>query len=962
MPIKSTANQRSPWEKFYGPNLGYLYEMYEEYQKDPHSVDVELQELFEEWGPPPEEGIESSTTASVAVPSQVSRQTSGWDMTNKAVEAGRLIRNIRTFGHLAANIDPIEGAPTKEPNLLQLNEYSLTEADLKSIPAHLVWKDAHKHNDIQTALDAVNRLREIYTQSLGFEFDHVHNHEERQWLLEKVETGEMFNPIDKDKKIDLLERITQVESLEHFLQRTFVGQKRFSIEGVDALVPMLDELVVQTVLLGTRKVMIGMAHRGRLNVLAHVLGKPYQTIFSEFHRSPNKDLVPSEGSMGINYGWTGDVKYHLGANRSLTKGKTVAKISLANNPSHLEFVNPVVAGSTRAAQEVRTEAGHPVQDVKQALAVFVHGDAAFPGEGVVAETLNLSQLEGYKTGGSIHIIANNRIGFTTESYDSRSTLYASDLAKGFEIPIVHVNADDIEACISAIRLACEYRERFNKDFLIDLIGYRRLGHNEMDDPVVTQPLMYQKVHNHPTLREIYAQQLTEEQVLSGEQTKEILESCTTNLTKAYDKMKAELMAPISHDQESNPMYGTDTAVSESKLKQINENLLQYPEDFTVYPKLDRILKRRENAFDGDGQIDWALAETLAFATILSDGTPIRMTGQDSQRGTFAHRHLVLHDKETGKPHVPLHELPEAKASFAVHNSPLTETAVLGFEYGYDIQAQETLVIWEAQFGDFVNVAQVIIDQFISAGRAKWGEKSELIMLLPHGYEGQGPEHSSARLERFLQSAAEYNWTVVNVTTAAQYFHLLRLQAARISHEAWRPLIVMAPKSLLRNPRVASHTSAFSEGKFLPVLEQQNNVSENHERVERFILCSGKVAVDIETELESNEERHDWLHLVRVEQLYPFPKDELEKIIERYSHLKEIVWVQEEPKNMGSWMYIEPRLRDIAPERVSVSYIGRPDRSSPSEGSSEIHNIEQNRIIRESLTMKKAKMRTGEGSK
>lgn len=958
MPMQKTANHRSPWQSFTGPNLGYIYDMYEEYAKDPDSVDPELKALFDEWGPPPQEhgGLEPTVQEpqTQTIPSTVDQ----WEMTNKAVEAGRLIRNIRTFGHLAANLDPIEGPPKTEPNVLQLEEYNLTEEDLKSIPAKLVWKNAH--DDIRTAYDAVNRLREIYTNSLGFEFDHVHDAKERNWLLNKVESGDLFKPLSNSKKIELLERITQVESLEHFLQKTFVGQKRFSIEGVDALVPMLDELVVQTVLAGTRNVMIGMAHRGRLNVLAHVLGKPYQTIFSEFHHSPNKELVPSEGSMGINYGWTGDVKYHLGANRSLTKGKTVAKITLANNPSHLEFVNPVVAGFTRAAQDERTAAGYPVQDVKKAMAVFVHGDAAFPGEGVVAETLNLSQLEGYKTGGSIHIIANNRIGFTTESYDSRSTLYASDLAKGFEIPIVHVNADDLEACIAAVRLACEYRERFNKDFLIDLIGYRRLGHNEMDDPVVTQPLMYQKVHKHPTLREIFVKKLEEENVIAPEQTKEILDKCKRNLAKAYEKMKAELTAPIAHDQERNPMLGIKTGISVDKLREINRNLLQYPKGFKVYPKLDRILKRREKMLEDEGKIDWALAETLAFATILADGTPIRMTGQDSERGTFAHRHLVLHDPETGKKHVPLHALPQAKASFAIHNSPLTETAVLGFEYGYDVYATETLVIWEAQFGDFANVAQVIIDQFIAAGRAKWGEKSELIMLLPHGYEGQGPEHSSARLERFLQLAAEYNWTVVNATTAAQYFHLLRLQAARISHEAWRPLIVMSPKSLLRNPRVASDVRLFSEGSFTPILEQKD-LGERPEKVERLILCSGKIAVDLEEELESYEGDKDWIHIVRVEQLYPFPKKEIKAIIDRYKYLREIVWVQEEPKNMGSWMYIEPKIREISPDGVPVNYIGRPERSSPSEGSSEIHNIEQKRIITEALTLEKAKIRTGEGS-
>lgn len=943
MPMKSTANRRSPWNNFYGPNLGYIYELYEEYRDNPDSVDPDIKALFEEWGAP----FSSSTANGAAAPVMTEPQADQWAWLHKAVEAGRLVRNIRTFGHLSAHIDPIAGAPERH-RLLQLEEYGLTEQDLQSIPAEFVWKDAH--HDIRTAKDAVDRLLEIYTKSMGFEFDHVHNIDERKWLLEKVESGELQSPLSAEKRIDLLRRITEVEKFEQFLQRTFVGQKRFSIEGVDALVPIIEEIIYLAIQSGTRDVMIGMAHRGRLNVLAHVLGKPYASIFSEFHHAPNKELVPSEGSSGINFGWSGDVKYHLGANRSLTKGESVARITLANNPSHLEFVNSVVTGFTRAAQEVRDAAGYPEQDVDKALAILVHGDAAFPGEGVVAESLNLSQLRGYQTGGSIHIIANNNIGFTAESHDSRSTLYASDLAKGFEIPIVHVNADDIEACIAAVQLACEYRERFHKDFLIDLIGYRRLGHNETDDPEVTQPQMYQKIKKHPTLRAHYAKVLRADNIISEEQEKEMVKVATQNLQKAYQKMKDEKIEPAIPYEPINGMDDVKTAVDREKLEQINRNLLKYPEGFTVYPKLDRILKRREDAFNDDGKIDWGLAETLAFATILADGTPIRLTGQDTERGTFAHRHLVLHDVKTGETYSPLHTLPEAKASFAIHNSPLTETAVLGFEYGYDVFAKETLVLWEAQFGDFANVAQVIIDQFISAGRAKWGEKSELVLLLPHGYEGQGPEHSSARLERFLQLAAENNWAVVNVTSAAQYFHLLRLQAARIAKEAWRPLIVMAPKSLLRNPRVASPASALSEGKFSPVLEQEN-ANRGKDLVERLVLCSGKVAVDLETELDSHAEIKEKIRIVRVEQLYPFPKDEIAAIFKRYKKAKDIVWLQEEPKNMGSWLYIEPKLREILPKGIDVKYIGRPERSSPAEGISEMHNIEQNRLLNEALTIK-----------
>ena len=750
-----------------------------------------------------------------------------------------------------------------------------------------------------------------------------------------------------------MHRLTEVEHFEKFLHRTFVGQKRFSIEGLDILVPMIDEIVREGAENGARDVMIGMAHRGRLNVLAHVLGKPYEEIFSEFHTAPNKELVPSEGSMGINYGWTGDVKYHLGANRALREGNSVGtRLTLANNPSHLEFVNPVVEGFARAAQEDRSQTGAPKQDVSRAFAILVHGDAAFPGEGIVAETLNLSRLPGYQIGGPIHIIANNGIGFTTESSDARSTKYASDLAKGFEIPVVHVNADDPEACLAAVYLACEYRRTFNKDFLIDLCGYRRFGHNEMDDPEVTQPQMYAEVREHPTVRTIYAQTLQSEGLVTEDEIKEMGHTVQEELQTAYENLKQRRngdRAEIPEKEKvSKRLPKIKTAVPLEVLREINSDLLKRPEGFKPYPKLERILKRRANALDDNGKVDWALAETLAFATILADGRAVRLTGQDVERGTFAHRHLVLHDVETGETFSPLQILPQARASFAIHNSPLSEASALGFEYGFNVFSPETFVLWEAQYGDFANAAQVIIDQFVAAGRAKWRQRSGLVMLLPHGYEGQGPEHSSGRMERFLQSAGENNWTIANLTSAAQYFHILRRQAMLGGREEARPLVIMTPKSLIRNPRTASKGTELSEGQFQFLLEQPLTEAKRNS-VKRLIFCTGKVAIDLETEMdERGPDDFAWLHIIRMEQLYPFPEEEVIDAIRRFNNVQEVVWVQEEPQNMGAWTYMEPRLRAATNEQLPVRYIGRPRRSSPAEGLPDVHNVEQDRIVKEAL--------------
>ncbi|MCL6517668.1 MAG: 2-oxoglutarate dehydrogenase E1 component [Alicyclobacillus sp.] len=943
MATRRIRSAPATWQALYGPNLGWALELYEQYLRDPQSVDDETRALFERLGPPPA-GLGGQPSASAV---QVSSAPAPAEAdVQRIVAAQRLARNIRMYGHLEAHINPI-GQPPAPAAILNLDHYGLTEADLARIPAHWVW--AHAPADVRDAGTALARLRRLYTGSLAYEFAHVHNPEEHAWLTRRVESSEWPRPLPADQAKALLRRLIEVDEFEKFLHRTFVGQKRFSIEGVDMLVPMLDRLIYLSVQSGARDIMIGMAHRGRLNVLAHVLGKPYQAIFSEFHAAPNKELVPSEGSMGINYGWTGDVKYHLGASREVAEGQAVqARLRLANNPSHLEFVNPVVEGFARAAQEDRSAAGAPRQDMDAAVAVLVHGDAAFLGEGIVAETLNLSQIPGYATGGTIHIIANNQLGFTAIPEEGRSTRYASDLAKGFEIPIVHVNADDPEACLAALELAHAWRDAFHKDFLIDLVGYRRWGHNEGDDPVMTQPRMYDVIAHHPTVRELYAKRLVEAGVVQPDEVARMEAEVRERLREAYSQVGA-------HEKEAEPTWKhtgemrqvTAGPVTREALEAYNEAMLERPEGFTVYPKLERILQRRRAAFtDANGRVDWAHAEALAFASIIAEGTPIRLTGQDSERGTFSQRHLVLHDHRTGQTYTPLQHLPQARASFAVHNSPLTEAAVIGFEYGYNVEAPQTLVLWEAQFGDFANAGQVLIDQFLSAGLAKWGQPSGLVLLLPHGYEGQGPEHSSARLERYLQLSAEHNWRVVYPTTAAQYFHLLRDQAARLTVDP-RPLVVMTPKSLLRNPRAASTVDELAGGAFRPVWSDANT-DRPQKAVRRLVLCTGKVGVDLAAALEQAGGQPEWLAVARIEQLYPFPADALRRFAEGFTNLSELVWLQEEPENMGAWGYIRPHLMALFP-KVPIRYVGRPERSSPAEGLADAHDVMQRQIINQALS-------------
>ncbi len=912
--------------QFHGPNAGYLVELYERYTANPATVDEATRAFFSQYGPPDAELATSGQTQ--------------LDVT-RIVGAARLIRYIRELGHLAARIDPLGSPPPGDPGL-ELVTHGVTVADLAALPAHIVRGPLATQS--ANAAEGVEKLRQIYSGPIGYETDQLQNYEERAWIRDCAESRRFFGGMDADRQRELLDRLTEVETFERFLHKTFPGQKRFSIEGCDMLVPMIDAIIRNAAVAGTREVVIGMAHRGRLNVLAHILGKPYLSILSEFQTPDySKDTY---------LGWTGDVKYHLGARKAYREsGIQEMPITLAPNPSHLEFVNPVILGRTRAAQEKRTRPGFPYEDEKEALAIIIHGDAAFPGQGIVAETLNLSGLAGYRVGGAIHIILNNQIGFTTDARDSRSTLYASDLARGFEMPVAHVNADHVEACIAVARMAWAYREKFQKDFVIDLVGYRRWGHNEGDEPEFTQPRMYEKIRNHPTVRALWAQELERRGLITHDEAEARVEAVMMKLQHAFDTVRERQRlaatappqppAPPVVNQMRNKVFAKP--ISRQKLLELNEALLERPEDFMVHAKLERMLQRRRQSIHDEGGIDWAHAETLAFAAILADGTPIRMSGQDTERGTFSQRHLVLHDVMTGERFIPLHHIPQARAAFAVYNSPLSEAAVLGFEYGYSTHAPGTLVIWEAQFGDFANGAQVIIDQFIVSGRAKWAVDPALVLLLPHGYEGQGPEHSSARLERFLQLCATDNIRVANPTTAAQYFHLLRYQASALTVHP-RPLVVMTPKSLLRHPRAASSLSDLTQTQFQPVLDLGAEAP-NPAEVTRLILCSGKVAIDLLSSAEFEQARGN-IDVLRIEMLYPFPEEQLKAALGRYPQVQEVVWLQEEPQNMGAWNYIAPKLRALLPASLPLSYVGRPESASTAEGIHSEHVVEQQRILRE----------------
>ncbi len=859
------------------------------------------------------------------------------EMLRAATAGTALVARYRTHGHTAATLDPLGEPPAGDP-ALDPAALGLTQPLMASVPSAALRIFLPGN----TLADLLPRLRETYCSTIAYQMEHISNHELRNWMREQIESGAHRRPLTREESLKLLDHLSSVEVFERYLRRKFLGQKTFSIEGLDVMVPMLEEMLDLLGADNVSEVDLGMAHRGRLAVITHVVGRPFEEALQEFELAEKRGQTDMAGDV------TGDVKYHQGAEgvRQTPSGKDL-RVVLAPNPSHLEAVNSVVEGRARAAQTDRSR-NIASLDVLRAVPVLIHGDAAFPAQGSVAEVLNLQGLAGYTTGGTIHVIANNQIGFTTTPGEGRSTRYASDLAKGFDVPIIHVNADDVEACIAAVRLSVAYRRRFKRDILVDVVGYRRFGHNEADEPAYTQPIMYERIKNHPTVREIYARRLIERGVIGEDEARQLVESAQTRVAGAHANVQNRpATAPMETKQRISEVGDgalLDTRVAAAALVKLNEQLLTFPEDFTVHPKLERQLERRRAALAPDGQIDWALGETLAFATLLVEGRPVRLTGQDTERGTFSHRHAVLHDPKTGLSYAPLHHVPDARASFEVHNSPLSEFACVGFEYGYSASAPDALVLWEAQFGDFANGAQVIIDQFISAGFAKWGQTSRLTLLLPHGYEGAGPEHSSARLERFLQLAAENDLRIANCTTPAQYFHLLRDQA--LSATA-RPLVIMTPKSLLRMKSASSRLEDLTDRWFSPVIDDAGVA--DRARIERLILCSGKIYYDLIGD-PSRAAATD-LAVVRVELLEPFPLERVLEIVESYPKLRTVAWVQEEPKNMGARAFVSRRIRDrLTPKGIAFGYVGRPDRASPSEGYPGPHAVEQARIVHDALSL------------
>jgi 2-oxoglutarate dehydrogenase E1 component len=901
-------------------NDGYIAEVYESYRLDPASVDESWRQFFRFAESLRAIAPSAGETREGAAPTAVDP-----DLLRKVAGAAELVDSIRAYGHLAAEIDPLGTRPPGTPELTP-EFHGITDADLALIPGSVL------NAPEPTAAETVARLRQLYSSNVGFEFDHLGAATEREWIRHEIESGRVRQPLSVEEKKAILRRLTQVDALERFIGRVYQGHKRFSIEGTDMLVPMLDVSVDVAAAHGAKEVTIAMAHRGRINVLAHLLGKPYRKIFGEFEGKHALDNAESE---------TGDVKYHLGAKgrREVIGGREIV-ISLLPNPSHLEFVNPVMQGAARARQDLLAEGND--RDESSVVPIAIHGDAAFPGEGVVAETLNMSRLRAYRVGGTLHIITNNQVGFTTDPSDGRSTRYASDLAKGFEVPIVHVNAEHADACVRVARLAVEYRAKFAKDFLIDLVGYRRHGHNETDEPAFTQPALYNQIRAHPSTREVWASRLVAEGVMTEEEVKAL----DAEMTAKFETIQSSATPADGEDEDQGVIpedESDDTVVTRDRqtlradqLIALNEQLLAWPQSIKPNAKLAKTLQRRREAMGEAGGIDWGHAETLAFASLLAEGTPVRITGQDVERGTFSHRQSVLHDVDSGEAYTPLSHLPEATGKFEVANSPLSETAVLGFEYGFSTVRPDALVLWEAQFGDFVNVAQPIIDQFIASDRAKWGQDSAVVLLLPHGYEGQGPEHSSARLERFLQLCADGNMRVAYPSTPAQYFHVLRRQAGVTLR---RPLILMQPKSLLRLPDAASKLRDLTDGRFQAVIDDPIAVDARSE-VTRLVFCTGKIYYDLMAQ------RKPHVALVRVEELYPWPHDEVARIVDLYPAATEVVWAQEEPKNMGAWTYVSPRLRVSTGNAMIVRYIGRPERASPAEGYASAHKAEQERIVAE----------------
>jgi 2-oxoglutarate dehydrogenase E1 component len=928
--------ESSPFSSAQAP---YVEEQYERFQADPASVSAEWREFFGPFSAAPRVPPSAKPAQEVRAPASPATSAPAHPAPTSDVEkqssVSRLIQFYANRGHLIADIDPLGLMERPMPRVLDPAYVGLGEADMDTV-FHTASRTSGVERQMKLS-EIVKQLRHIYTGRIGAEFAHVSTSEERLWLQDRFQDGRLHHQFTNDERLNLLWQLTAAEGLERYLHTRYVGQKRFSLEGGDALIALLDDVVQRSGASGVEEIVIGMAHRGRLNVLVNVLGKSPSMLFSEFEGKA--EHASGKGS--------GDVKYHKGFSADLRTTGGNVHVVLAFNPSHLEVVDAVVEGSVRARQEQRGDlTGATI------LPLLIHGDAAFAGQGVVMETLQLSQARGFTTGGTLHVVINNQVGFTTsEPADARSTLYCSDVAKMIEAPIFHVNADDPEAVVFVARLALDYRMKFRKDVVIDLVCYRRHGHNEADEPAATQPMMYQAIRRHATARQIYGQRLEQDGLLAEGQAATMLEDYRRGLEEGRPQARAfagtsgnKFTVDWSRHIAADPVEKVTTAVERKRMDALAKVLTKPPAGFQLHPRVARIVDDRARMYADEIPLDWGAAETMAYATLLTDGYDIRITGQDTARGTFFHRHAVLHDQATGRTDTPLARIAKDKVRFRVIDSTLSEEAVLGFEYGYSTTDPETLVIWEGQFGDFVNGAQVIIDQFITSGEAKWGRVSGITLLLPHGYEGQGPEHSSARLERFLQLSAENNHQVCVPSTPAQMFHMLRRQMLRALR---KPLIVMTPKSLLRHKLSVSTMSDLSGGRFQPVIDEVDAI--DAAKVRRIVLCSGKVYFDL---LERRRAAKDGsVTIVRIEELYPFPADDYHAILERYGKAKDIVWCQEEPQNQGAWYQIRHRLQAPLDGGRSLHYAGRESAAAPATGLYANHQREQDALVADALNRK-----------
>jgi 2-oxoglutarate dehydrogenase E1 component len=912
-------------------NLPYLEALYRLYLADPSSVSSEWQAFFARWSsenghPASAPGGVSAEASGLTAPVNGRSQeaTSTSSLQNQLNE---MIRIYRACGHLKARIDPLNLRNLAPPDL-DPEFFGFTEAHMDKLFAC----DTMALNGPLTLREIVARLENTYCGSIGVEFMHISSRSARTWLQERMEDTQNHAALNRDDRICILTRLIEAQTFEQFIRRKFLGAKSFSLEGAESLIPLLDFAIEKAAEQGMREIVLGMAHRGRLNVLANVLHKKPRDIFHEF---ADPSVAHADGS--------GDVKYHLGYSDDYrTRSGPKIHLSLCFNPSHLEFVNPVALGRIRAKQD---RAGD-TQRVT-GMVILIHGDAAFSGEGVVQETLNLSQLRGYKVGGTIHVVVNNQIGFTTAPRDARSSTYATDIAKMLQVPIFHVNGDDPEAVAHVVRLALEFRAKFKEDAVIDLYCYRRLGHNEGDEPSFTQPLLYHRIKKHQPVQELYLQRMIDLNCFTGEEAEQVhakqLEMLEQELALAREE--GHLPSPQTLQGVWTGYRGgledaaenVETAVEPDRVGALLDRQTRLPEGFHPHPKIQRAMEARRKMAEGKQPLDWSAAESLAFASLAGEGVRVRLSGQDSARGTFSQRHAVLHDYQDGHEYIPLQHVASNQAPVEIHDSPLSEAGVLGFEYGYTLDCPDGLILWEAQFGDFSNAAQVLIDQFITTAEEKWRRLSGIVLLLPHGFEGMGPEHSSARLERFLQLGARDNIQVVYPTTPAQYFHCLRRQALR----RWRkPLVVMTPKSLLRHSQAISTLSDFSEGKFQPVIDGSPDKSQR--TVDRVLLCSGKIYYDLakkQLELKRME-----VPIIRVEQLYPFPDKPLQSAIARYPEDARLIWMQEEPENMGAWWYLNLQFKRPPFKDRPVSAIARPASASPATGSATQHREQQERLL------------------